>query len=941
MQYPGTAPVPCILVLEDNPSDLALITLALRRGGLAAEVRSASTRAEFTERLTPDVDLVLSDHALPDVDAVEALRLVKETRLDVPLIIVSGTITEELAVTALRAGAVDYVVKDRLGRLAPAVERALEHRQVRREKAALSKSLEAERALLRYAFEHAPAFIARVKGPSHVFEMANPAYHRLVGHRDLIGKSVSEALPEVVEQGFIALLDGVLATGEPFFATEMPVLLQRRPDAEPEQRCVNFVYLPVYDGHGVASGIFCHGVDVTEQVRARREAERVSRDNQVMMDRSLDVICTIDRDGRFVRVSAAAEALWGYTPEELVGRTYLDLVVEEDREKTAASVARVMGGEPVTDFENRYLRRDGRVVTQLWSARWLEEDGLMFCVARDVTELLRQRAELLRSEQRFRALVESSAQVIWIADEYGFVTERGDAWERFTGQTKQESCGWRWTEAIHPEDLARITPIWQEALASKQVYAFKYRVRRADGRYHWFSVRGVPLFDAEGRFVEWIGTCTDIQEKKQAEEALQESEARYRLLFDNSLDGVLLTAPDGRILKANPAMCQMVGYTEEEICALGRTGLVDRTDPRLPAAIAERERTGYFRGELTFIRKDGSKIPVEVSSAVYRDPSGEVRTSMFVRDVTELRANMKELVEAKEKAEEMSRLKDAFLANMSHEIRTPLTSIIGFSEILREVVTGDGLQFAEAIEASGQRLLRTLESVLDLAQIESGTLRLQESRFDLVHEVQEVVSLLHRAAEKKGLVLSASAAASPLPVVLDRGVVSRILMNLVSNAVKFTRQGSVTVKVREEGSEAVIDVTDTGIGISAAFLPHIFDEFRQESTGQSRSHEGNGLGLTITKRLVDLVGGAIRAESEPGRGTTMTVRFPNGRNGSRSDEAPLVQGCEESAEKGRENAHTTNGVDGRPRVLLVDDVEHTRALAGHYLKDTCTQGTKK
>lgn len=904
-------PSPCILVLEDNPDDLALIIRAIERDALDARVQSASNRAEFLARLTPEVDLVLSDHSLPDIDALEALRLVRDSGLDTPLIIVSGTITEEHAVAALGTGAVDYVVKDRLGRLMPAVKRALEHQKVRQEKAALSALIDAERAQHRYAFEHAPAFIARVQGPEHIFEIANPAYYRLVGHRDLIGQRVRDVLSEVVEQGLIDRLDAVYATGEPFAVTEMPIQLQRAPDARPEERYVSFIYLPVRGAGDATTGVFCHGVDVTEQVLARQTVERASRDNQMILDYSLDAICTIDREGRFVRVSAAAETLWGYAPDELVGRPFVEFVAEEDRAKTLAATERIMGGEEVTGFENRYLRKDGQVVTQLWSARWLEADGLMFCVARDISELVRQRAELATSEQRFRTLVETSAKIIWTADETGCVTEQGAAWEQFTGQTKQEGRGWGWTETLHPDDLARITPSIQELLVSKRAYEFEYRVRRRDGVYHWFSVRGAPVFDAAGRFVEWIGACTDIQSRKQAEDALKESETRYRLLFDNSLDGVMLTAPDGRVLKANPAMCAMLGYTEEEICRLGRAGLVDTIDPQLAESLAERERSGSFRGELTLIRKDGSTVPVELSTAVYADPSGEQRTSMFVRDITALRSYTEALVEAKEKAEEMSRLKSSFLTNMSHEIRTPLTGIIGFSELLAEEITGKGQELALMMNESGYRLLETLDSVLELARLTSGNVRLSLQPLDLMAEVKRALTPFYPRFRETGLKTEVRPHATKISVVADQNGLGRVLMNLLANALKFTSEGGVTITIDRDGAYGVIHVSDTGIGIAPSFLPHLFEEFKQESEGMAREYEGNGIGLPITKRLVDLMGGEIRVSSTKGKGSIFSVYLPLDHS---AVDPPSVQAVAPGAQ-GRQPRLLV--VENNPEVLLL------------------------
>jgi signal transduction histidine kinase len=232
------------------------------------------------------------------------------------------------------------------------------------------------------------------------------------------------------------------------------------------------------------------------------------------------------------------------------------------------------------------------------------------------------------------------------------------------------------------------------------------------------------------------------------------------------------------------------------------------------------------------------------------------------------------LVEAKEQAEELNRLQSTFLANMSHEIRTPLTSILGFAEILADEAGAEGQGFATLIHRNGRRLMEALNSVLDLAQIEGGTLTLRRERIDLGERAREAVQLLQPLAADRRLYLRAETPPTPVPALLDPSACDRILNNLLSNAVKFTERGGVTVRVAREGAEAVLRVEDTGIGIHPSFLPYLFDAFQQEAKGFRRSYEGVGLGLTITKGLVDLMQGRIDVASTPGEGTAFTVRFP-------------------------------------------------------------------
>jgi signal transduction histidine kinase len=265
---------------------------------------------------------------------------------------------------------------------------------------------------------------------------------------------------------------------------------------------------------------------------------------------------------------------------------------------------------------------------------------------------------------------------------------------------------------------------------------------------------------------------------------------------------------------------------------------------------------------------------VEVHAQVLHGADGRLLgTTGTLSDFTDTRRFEAER-EARQKAEDLLRLKTAFLNNMSHEIRTPLTGILGFAEILAEEVEEPLRDFARRIEKSGNRLLDTLNSVLDLAQLEGNGVTLHLEALDLAGEVREAVQLLAPLAVEKGLALHAAVPPEALPARLDRSCLHRILTNLIGNAIKFTPHGRITVTARGAAGEVAFDVSDTGIGIGEAFLPHLFDEFWQESAGHGRSHEGSGLGLAITKRLVDLMQGRVAVESRQGVGTTFTVAFP-------------------------------------------------------------------
>jgi CheY-like chemotaxis protein/nitrogen-specific signal transduction histidine kinase len=290
-----------------------------------------------------------------------------------------------------------------------------------------------------------------------------------------------------------------------------------------------------------------------------------------------------------------------------------------------------------------------------------------------------------------------------------------------------------------------------------------------------------------------------------------------------------------------------------------------------------------------------------------------------IRDVTERKRAEAVLVRSKEQAEEVARLKSAFLANMSHEIRTPLTGILGFTSVLAEEITDPQQQeFVSLIEKSGRRLMDTLNSVLELARLEAGRVELSSESVRLADAAQEAAGLMAPMASEKGLRLEARILAPTAEAQLDRAALDRVLTNLVGNAVKFTEEGGVVIEVDADEHAVFLRVIDTGVGIDPGFVPRLFYDFEQESTGIGRSHEGSGLGLAISRQLVERMRGSIAVDSSKGQGTTFSVTFP------RYDVDPDAT---ETLDPGMR--------EPRKRILVVDDNLNTRnlmerMLCGHY-----------
>jgi PAS domain S-box-containing protein len=357
---------------------------------------------------------------------------------------------------------------------------------------------------------------------------------------------------------------------------------------------------------------------------------------------------------------------------------------------------------------------------------------------------------------------------------------------------------------------------------------------------------------------------------------LRREKARYRSVVESVHDVVGQTDARGDWTYLNPAWEALTGFRVAETLGRSYFDFIHPDDRARSIAAFE----ALYRGEMPTLqltcrccRADGGSRHIEVRARALREHEAVVGVAGIITDVTD-GVHVRAEREAREKVEQTLRLKEAILNNMSHEIRTPLTGIIGFSEVLAEEVGAEHEEFAQVIAKSGRRLLGTLNSVLDLARLESGNATLDLQPLDVAAEARDAVELLGSSAREKGLALDVQAGDGAPHARLDREALQRILANLVSNAVKYTEVGGVTVGIARDGGDVVLTVCDTGIGIADDFLPRIFDEFEQASSGVARSHEGVGLGLAITRRLVALMHGTIAVESAPGEGSRFEVRFP-------------------------------------------------------------------
>ena len=600
-------------------------------------------------------------------------------------------------------------------------------------------------------------------------------------------------------------------------------------------------------------------------------------DYRSFFEQALEGLFLSKPGGQWLDVNPALVEMVGYAEREdvLALDTRNDLFV--DRAAYESLIEQVRGGAQVKGFETKLNPRDGTPIIVQISARGRFGDGDTFIgfegVVHNITAQRQAEQALQRSEARYQSLLNDLPVGVYRTTPDGDILEANPAMAALLGADDVEVLrqhrvsDFFVNEADRSEHLGKLN---DEATRTSE-----FPLRRLDGDIVWVNDHARAVRNDRDEVIYYDGAMLDITEQRRAQEALRRSEERYRSLLERTPVAIVVHS-EGEILYVNPAAVAMRNAEQaQHLIGEPVLGLVHpddraRAQKRLGHTYAREHIQNPW--DVRLLRADGSSVMAEVTTIpiMYR---GKAAAQVVIRDVTQRKAFEQSLVDAKERAEEMARLKSALLANMSHEIRTPLTAIIGFAEILREELDDVHSEWSSLIEQSGNRLKNTLNSVLDFAQLEADGLQLNLAPVDVAAQLRTSVPLFERQAGTKDLAFEADIPEHPVHALVEEACLDRVVNNLISNAIKFTSEGTVRLTVATEDDAVVVRVTDTGVGIAPEFIPDLFEEFKQESTGQRRTHEGSGLGLAITKRLVQAMSGTVRVESEKGEGSRFTLRF--------------------------------------------------------------------
>jgi PAS domain S-box-containing protein len=407
-----------------------------------------------------------------------------------------------------------------------------------------------------------------------------------------------------------------------------------------------------------------------------------------------------------------------------------------------------------------------------------------------------------------------------------------------------------------------------------------------NGEVGWVLTSKMPYKDEAGNIIGTFGVSKNISKLIETEAKLRKAEQKYRDIFEQAVEGIFQSSPEGKYIDANPALARIYGYTSTEALLGSLTNIQEQlyVDPsrreEFTRLMNEEGEVHEFESEI--YRKDGKKIWIAETARSVRDEEGKVLYyEGVVEDISERKHAEAALQYARDAAMESNRLKSVFLANMSHEIRTPMNGIIGMSSLLRQTsLSEEQVNFANTIESSALSLLRLINDILDFSKIESGKMTIENEPFNLAEKVEQTVSLLADNAQKKGLefILDIDCG-TPSIVFGDRIRLQQVLTNLIGNAIKFTHQGEVRIKIEPQKDQKGIcwlkfQVIDSGIGIKPEARENIFEAFMQADNTMARKYGGTGLGLAITRQLVELMKGQLHLDSELGKGSCFWFTLP-------------------------------------------------------------------
>ena len=919
-----------VLVVDDDQAAASQIGRVLRQAGMVVEevTDPAGLPAAF-RRFGPELVLMAED--MPGASGIELTSVLHQMEggRDLPIVaLLDGTGLP----SAADHGGENFLVKPVDPRLLVhvAIMRVSRYRKIVEAVGSLKGALE-RNSLLAAAFGSLENGVMITEGtPAHpIITLVNPGFSRLTGYsqEEVVGRTPGFLYGPDTEGRAVVKTRAAMAEGVPL---TFHMLSYHK---NGEEFWIEMGLSPVKDGGGEVTHCVWILSDITLRKEAEIRLEESEQRYRSLFENSFDGVFSFDREGRYVSVNPAGERIAGYSQDELAGTPFLAHVADYDRERVAEQFQRVLGGEGLTG-EVDSINSEGNIRHLEFEAIPIPAGDAVagaYVIARDVTERKTYERVLEKNnDSLLRASIELERQkftldqhaIVSASDAQGIINYVNDKFCEISQYSREELLGKSHgllNSGYHPPEFFR--RMW-ETISRGEVWHGILRNRKKDGTFYWVDSTIVPFLDKDGRPYRYLSARTDITERVEAETKLRmgrETEGSLRRILalaitpapivgilDQALDVILSVSWLG--LKPRAAMflmdekedvlrlttqrnmsaaaakaCERVAMGQ---CLCGRAAQEAKTvyahclDERHELRYPGIEEHGHYSVPIV---SEGKVLGVLVTYLEHGHAfdAGEVgfleAVAHTLANVIKRKATEVELLRAMEVAERASRAKSEFLSRMSHELRTPLNAILGFAQLLEsdpvEPLSASQNESVEQILQAGWHLLELINEVLDLSRIEAGKLQLSLESVDVADLAMECRNLLGPMAAQRGIAIVDRRDGTPLPrVYADRVRLKQVLLNLLSNAIKYNReQGAITLSYGEQPDHRLrLSVSDTGEGIPPERLDSLFESFNRLGA-EDTEVEGTGIGLVITKRLVELMGGSIGVESQPGKGSTFWI----------------------------------------------------------------------
>lgn len=631
--------------------------------------------------------------------------------------------------------------------------------------------------------------------------------------------------------------------------------------------------------------IYATGRDVTARNANMAEMAANAEMTKAIFAAAADLIVIVDRNLVIAQNSPRGQSFFGYGDDLAMGASVFALMHPDDRPVVERALVRMFdqSTDEIVTLRYRAQHADGHWMIIESRGHTLNVDGgpaaQAVFIARDLTESIAVEAQLAESQETTRAILDAAIDSIIVIDHDLTILEANPGAESLHGVAAHDRIGREVTEFVHDDDRERVREAFRTAFEKDGSVSFRARMNHVDGHEVTVDVRGRTLHDSDGPPTRLVFISRDVTEAVNWEMALARSFAKTKAILDAAPDSIVVIDRDFMILEASPGTERVYGYPSEERMGRSAMTIVHPEDQPLVAASLDRmfvekssELVSYrFRAR----HIDGHWMIIETNGRMLSDEDEQTpRAVLISRDVTEAVAFEEALATAKDEAERANAAKSEFMSRMSHELRTPLNSVLGFAQILQmELESNEDLELVDHVYKSGQHLLTLINEVLDISRVESGNIGLSLQPVRLRELVAECLNIIGPQAKEREVGIGVIGSFG-YTVMADQLRLKQVILNLLSNAIKYNRShGRVTLRCASQPPCVRFSVTDSGFGISPELRERLFTAF-DRLDAESRGIEGTGLGLTLSKTLVEAMGGTLGYETVVDEGSTFWFELP-------------------------------------------------------------------